>query len=107
MIIEDSENLVKTERHKSVLKIIQSGLDAANPENFLPKFVKPNKIILKDKSYNLEQYGNIYTVAFGKAADSMTRTINSLIKIKTGIVVIPKGSKSTIKGKKFHIFIRF
>jgi hydroxypyruvate reductase len=43
-------------------------------------------------------------VAFGKAGDSMTRAINAIIPIKSGIIVIPKGSKSKIKGKKFQIF---
>jgi hydroxypyruvate reductase len=43
-------------------------------------------------------------VAFGKAADSMTRALNAIISIKAGIVVIPKGSRSMIKGKKIQIF---
>jgi hydroxypyruvate reductase len=34
----------------------------------------------------------------------MTRALNAIVPIKSGIVVIPKGSKSTIKGKKFQIF---
>ena len=34
----------------------------------------------------------------------MTRSINDILLIKAGIVVIPKGSKSKIKGKKFQIF---
>lgn len=34
----------------------------------------------------------------------MTRALNAIIPIKSGIIVIPKGSKSIIKGKKFKIF---
>jgi glycerate 2-kinase len=53
---------------------------------------------------NIEKYSEIYTVAFGKAADSMTRAINSIIPIKSGIIVIPKNAKAKIKSKKFQIF---
>ena len=34
----------------------------------------------------------------------MTRALNKIVPVKSGIVVIPKGSKSQIKGKKFKIF---
>jgi hydroxypyruvate reductase len=34
----------------------------------------------------------------------MTRAINAIVPIKGGIIVIPKGSRSKIKGKKFQIF---
>jgi len=34
----------------------------------------------------------------------MTRALNAIIPIKSGIIVIPKGSKAKIKGKKFQIF---
>ena len=52
----------------------------------------------------LKKYASIHTVAFGKAGDSMTRAINSIISIKSGIIVIPKGTKAKIKSKKFQIF---
>ena len=35
----------------------------------------------------------------------MTRAINSIIPIKSGIIVIPKGSKAKIKGKNFKFLI--
>jgi len=34
----------------------------------------------------------------------MTRALNAIVPIKSGIIVIPKGSKSIIKAKKFQIF---
>ena len=34
----------------------------------------------------------------------MTRALNAIIPIKSGIIVIPKGTKAKIKGKKFQIF---
>jgi len=34
----------------------------------------------------------------------MTQALNAIIPVKNGIIVIPKGSKSIVKGKKFRIF---
>ncbi|PIY89752.1 MAG: hydroxypyruvate reductase, partial [Nitrosopumilales archaeon CG_4_10_14_0_8_um_filter_34_8] len=84
--------------------ILEAGLKAADPENIIPKFVTPEEIKIDGKIINLSRFSSIYTVAFGKAGDSMTRAINAIIPIKSGIIVIPKGSKSKIKGKKFQIF---
>ena len=83
---------------------MEAGLEAANPENIIPKYVTPDEIKIGDKSIRIGKYSNIYSIAFGKAGDSMTRALNAIIPIKSGIVVIPKGSKSRIKGKKFQIF---
>ena len=104
MIIQNFNDLATTDKKKDCLEILEVGLQAANPENIIPKYVTPNEIKVGDKSISIEKYSNIYSVAFGKAGDSMTRALNAIIPIKSGIVVIPKGSKSIIKGKKFQIF---
>ena len=104
MIIQNFDDLATTDKKKDCLEILESGLQAANPENIIPKFVTPKEIKINGKSFNLEKYSNIYSVAFGKAGDSMTRALNAIIPVKSGIIVIPKGSKSIIKGKKFQIF---
>ena len=104
MIIQNFDDLATTDKKKDCLEILESGLQAANPENIIQNFVRPNEIRINGKTINLEKYSNIHSVAFGKAGDSMTRALNAIIPIKSGIIVIPKGSKSIIKGKKFHIF---
>jgi len=104
MIIKNFTDLATTDKKKDCLEILEAGLQAANPENIIPKYVTPNEIKIDDKVLNIKKYSNIYSVAFGKAGDSMTRALNAIIPIKSGIVVIPKGSKSRIKGKKFQIF---
>ena len=104
MIIQNFDELAITEKKKDCLEILESGLQAANPENIISKYVTPNEIKINGKIFNIEKYSNIYTVAFGKAGDSMTRALNSIISIKSGIIVIPKGSKTKIKSKKFQIF---
>ena len=104
MIIQNFNELATTDKKKDCLEILEIGLEAANPENIIPKYVTPNEIKIGNKSIEIGKYSNIYSVAFGKAGDSMTRALNAIISIKSGIVVIPKGSKSKIKGKKFQIF---
>ena len=104
MIIQNFNELATSDKKKDCLEILEAGLQAANPENIIPKYVTPNEIKIGDKSIKIGKYSNIYSIAFGKAGDSMTRALNAIIPIKSGIVVIPKGSKSRIKGKKFQIF---
>ena len=104
MIIQNYEDLATSEKKIDCLNILEAGLKAADPENIIPKFVTPEEIKIDGKIINLSRFSSIYTVAFGKAGDSMTRAINAIIPIKSGIIVIPKGSKSKIKGKKFQIF---
>lgn len=104
VIIQNFNELATTDKKKECLQILEAGLQAANPENIIPKYVTPTQIKINDKVFDISKYSNIYSVAFGKAGDSMTRALNAIIPIKSGIVVIPKGSKSIIKGKKFQIF---
>ncbi len=104
MIIQNFDDLATTEKRKDCLEILEAGLQAANPENIIPKFVAPSEIKVNGTSLNLGKYSSIYSVAFGKAGDTMTRALNAVVQIKSGIIVIPKGSKSIIKGKKFQIF---
>ena len=104
MIIQNFNELATSDKKKDCLEILETGLKAANPENIIPKYVTPDEIKIGGKSIDIRKYSSIYSVAFGKAGDSMTRSLNAIISIKSGIVVIPKGSKSRIKGKKFQIF---
>jgi len=104
MIIQNFDELANTDKKKQCLEILESGLQAAAPKNIIPKYVSPKEIKIGHEVINIENYSNIYSVAFGKGADSMTRAINAIIHIKSGIIVIPKGSKAKIKGKKFQIF---
>jgi len=104
MIIQNYEDLATTEKKRECLDILDAGLKAAEPENIIPKFVTPEEIKNNGKILKIKEFSSIHTVAFGKAGDSMTRALNELIPIKSGIIVIPKGSKSKIKGKKFQIF---
>lgn len=89
---------------KMALEILEKGLDCAMPYKTLPKFVKKNQIIVDKKTINLSRYDNVYLVAFGKAADSMAKSVNNITKINGGLIVVPKGTKPLIKNKKLRLF---
>ncbi|MCY4491112.1 MAG: DUF4147 domain-containing protein [Thaumarchaeota archaeon] len=104
MIIQNFSDLATSEKKRHCLEILDAGLAAADPADILPKFVKKSHIKAGSVVLDVSKYSRIYTVAFGKAGDSMTKIVNSTIPLDGGIIVIPKGSKSLITGKKFQIF---
>ena len=104
MVIKNFKELATSDKKKDCLEILEAGLYVADPEYVIPRYVSPNEIKIGGKTIRIDGYSKIYSVAFGKAGDSMTRALNAIIPIKSGIVVIPKGSKSRIRGKKFQIF---
>jgi len=104
MIIQNYKELAKTKHKKIATSIIEFGITQALPQKTLPKFIKKNRIVVNKKTINLAKYGNVYLVAFGKAADSMAKAVDDITKVDGGIVIVPKGTKSLIKNKKFQIF---
>jgi len=84
--------------------ILKAGLESAKPQNSIKKFVKRNYIRIGKNKINLNGYDNVYLIAFGKSAASMASSVNSITTIKSGIVVIQKGSNSILLSKKFQIF---
>ena len=68
MVILNSEMLLRTKRMRDAASILESGLAAADPTSIIPKFVGKNTIRMRDRDINLDEYGAVYTVAFGKAA---------------------------------------
>jgi hydroxypyruvate reductase len=81
--------------HKDAIQILESGLDAANPDIYISNHIKNAKFAKYDK---------IWIIATGKAADSMARIVHSKIKLDGGIIVIPKNYTSIFSHKKFKIF---
>ena len=104
MIIQNYKELTKTQHKKIATDIIEFGITQALPQKILPKFIKKNQIIINKKTINLAKYDKVYLAAFGKAADSMAKAVDDITKVDGGIVVVPKGTKSLVKNKKFQIF---
>jgi len=104
MMIKNFNSLANTKVKKKALQILEAGLTAAEPKNFLKEFVTKNHILLGKNRIFLSNYGKIFVVAYGKAADSMAEYVSKKINVSQGIVVVPKHTKSSIVSKKFKIF---
>jgi len=104
MMIKNFNSLANTKVKKKALQILEAGLTAAEPKNFLKQFVSKNHISLGKNRIFLSNYGKIFVVAYGKASDSMAEYVSKKINVSQGIVVIPKHTKSSIVSKKFKIF---
>ncbi len=101
MIINFTE--LSSRYDKAVLEMLESALSAAMPDLALRKIIKNSKIFLGKEQFNFSKYGHIFTVGIGKAADSMTKVLNSLINLDGGIIVIPEEQESLLKTQKFKI----
>ncbi len=103
-MIRNFNSLANTKVKKKALQILEAGLTAAEPKNFLKSFVGKNHIRLEKNRIFLSNYGKIFVVAYGKASDSMAEYVSKKISISQGIIVAPKHTKSSIVSKKFKIF---
>ena len=103
-MIKNFNLLANTEVKKKALKILEVGLTAAQPKNFLKAFFKKNYILLGKNRIFLSNYGKIFVIAYGKAADSMVEFVSKKINVSQGIVVVPKCTKLSLDSKKFKVF---
>ena len=104
MLIENYSSLSKDRSTTMALQILMAGLESAMPQKQIKKIIDSKQIKFDKKIIQLKNYDSIYLVALGKAADSMAKTVNSIIKIKKGFIVIPKGVTPVLKNPKFQIF---
>jgi hydroxypyruvate reductase len=104
MLIQNYSSLSKDSSTTKALQLLMTGLESAMPQKQIKKIITSKQIKFDKKTIKLKNYDSIYLVALGKAADSMAKTVSSIIKIKKGFIVIPKGVTPIIKNPKFQIF---
>ena len=104
MIIKNFKKLATNAEKRNALEILEAGIYAAMPHLALKKIVRKDRIVMGNTEIQLSKYHKIFVIAFGKAADSMAKSIISLIRVDGGIIVIPEHSRSIFKNKKFEIF---
>ncbi len=102
-MIKNFTSLTNTKIERHAVHILESGLMAAQPQNFLKKFVHKNHISVGRSRIELSKYSKIFVVAYGKAASLMAEYVVKQINVSKGIVVIPKYAKSSLMNKKFVI----
>ena len=103
-MIKNFNSLANTKVKKKALQILEMGLAAAQPKNFLKTVINKNYILLGKSRVFLPNYGKIFVIAYGKAADSMAEYVSEKIKVSQGMVVVPKYNKPSLVSKKFQVF---
>ena len=83
------------------MSILDAGLGAANPRQYLEKIVRNDKLVLPGKKIDLKKYDRVLVVAIGKAAYSMAHTLDLLTRIDGGLLVSPSNVK--VIHKKFKM----
>ncbi len=84
------------------MQILNAGIKSAIPANFVSKFVKKNCLICANRTYKISDYDHIWLVAMGKAADTMAKSVHSIINSDGGLVIIPKNHVTQFYNKKFQ-----
>ncbi len=86
---------VLSSMRSEALGIFNASLKAVDPVNAVKRYLKKadNKLIVKDVSYDLCFFNNIYLIGFGKAAAAMARGVEELLghDLKSGIVSVKYG----------------
>ena len=103
MIIKNFKDLATDPKKRTALIIMDAGLLAAMPDVALKKIVRKNKLVIGKNTIPLAKYEQIFVIGLGKAADRMTNAVNSLTNVDGGIIVIPQGTRSILKNKKYKI----
>ena len=104
VLIQNTDVLGRTKKIQNCLAILESGLAAADPSRIMPLFVKPDHIRVGTSDVHLDGYDSIHTIAFGKAADSMSRAVSRILSVRSGMVVVPKDSQPRTLGHRIRVY---
>jgi glycerate-2-kinase len=100
--IKNFDSLTITAERKTLLEIVEAGLESIQPEENFKKTVKLENNILSvlETSYNLSDFENVYLIGFGKGSAKNSKLLEDLLgeKLKEGYVIDTQGeSFSKIK----------
>jgi hydroxypyruvate reductase len=101
VVTRNFQPLATNSAKKDVLSILDAGLGAANPRQYLEKIVRNDKLVLPGRKIDLKRYDRVLVVAVGKAAYSMVHALDLLTRIDGGILVVPSNVKAM--NKKFEM----
>ncbi len=91
MIIDNFEDLARTETRKDALRIINSGIEAVLTKPAMNRFINLEEDILniKGNEFDLSDYENIYVIGGGKAGGDMAEALEEILgdRIEKGIVI--------------------
>lgn len=103
MYIEHRNQLIQNgitneiqKKREYVLTIFSKVLDAVNPYNAVASHIEDTTIFLSDKTVDINQFDDIYVVAFGKGSIGMINAVCDLLPVKKGIAVTNQPNATVI-----------
>jgi hydroxypyruvate reductase len=103
-MIKNTSTLLRHSEFLDSIKILNEGINAADPESCLKPFFSKNRIKIKRSIINLKQYDNVYIIAIGKASDLMAKFVSKKVDFTRGLVVMPSSYKPVFSNKKIRFF---
>jgi len=102
-LIKNPSKLPLNHNSRDILKILNEGIIASSPSQHLKKYISKNKIQFSTSKIDLKKFNNIFLIAVGKSAGTMTEYVSQKIKFNHGIVVVPKEVTPKLNKKIFEI----
>jgi len=102
-LIKNPSKLPLNHNSRDILKILNEGIITSSPSQHLKKYISKNKIQFSTSKIDLKKFNNIFLIAVGKSAGTMTEYVSQKIKFNHGIVVVPKEVTPKLNKKTFEI----
>ena len=87
-MIKNPSRLHLNHDFRTVLTILNEGLESSVPSTHLKKYILKNKIRLSSSEIDLKKYDHVFLVAIGKSAGLMAEYVSKKIKFKNGIKLV-------------------
>jgi len=102
-LIKNPSKLPLNRNSNDILKILNEGMISSNSSQHLKKYILKNKIHLPSSKIDLKKFNNVFLIAVGKSAGTMSEYVSKKIKFKNGIIVVPKGITPKLNKNTFEI----
>ncbi len=90
-LVKNSEKLGVSELRKIALALIESGLSAIQPDSIMSSSFQlhDEKLVIKDKEYDLEKYERVFLVGIGKGSAYYASRIEEILehRLSSGYVI--------------------
>ncbi len=82
MVIKNFDDLAKTPQRKIVLELVESALEAIEPQKVLEKNISIENTVLKiqDKTFDLQNFERVFLVGFGKGSAGIAKIVEEKLR---------------------------
>jgi glycerate-2-kinase len=88
-------------KRDEIYSIFKAGLDAVNPYRLISQSMKieGNILNIKNISYDLSRFNNIFVIGAGKATSPMAQAVENILgdRISDALIIVKYGHSSTLK----------